>query len=881
MRSDIYNPMKSYGLRGLSARQIWARFAVVMGLTALYILTFQFVAIKVGLVAAALVALPVAVTGLYFGINAGLIGSLVGIGISLPLLIRYGGQDWIYWLAITWPGDLLVIAAGYAGGLVKNSLSDRIRIEVDLRSRERFLSLINLTTKSILDPKKDEDVYYRLITHLANLFVADYAYLVRWDEVREQAVLVAATKSMERNFSTVALGSDEATLIKDVLSNRNVLIINDVPDSHYVVNPGPFKELPVSTQSAFVIPLIAGEYKFGAVILNFDLPHHFGHDELTYAELAGNQIALALWTSQQDLKIKKQLKEAITLASIERALSETERVGLETVLQLIIDSARELIPEAQYAVLHLLNEEEQLLVPSAVAGIKTRSKTKLNMRLGEGVAGQVIATRTVISVPDTQSDARFLNQTAPVNFRSLIVAPIQSNERCVGTISIQSEQPNVFTTDDGQLLGALGTEAAIAIENSKLLETTQHDLKEINALYHMSQGLVASLDPDQLMKDVVDFLHDNFGYYHVQIFTLDPETGNMIARQGSGKIGARLRKQKYYLPVGAGIVGHTAETCKPFVTNNVDDVVFFIRDPLLPDTQSEMTVPIKVEDQVLGVLDIQQTPPGRLTQREMQLMIAVADQLAVALQKANLYSELQVSLNQEKAIRSRLIQSERLAVVGRLLASVSHELNNPLQAIQNALFLLKDEEKLSAQGRQDMDIILAETERMTVMIERLRAAYRPTRVEDFQDIFLNDMIDDVHALTATQMRHNNIAFEFLPDPALSVVFGTPDQIRQVILNLFVNAIEAMRSGGKLSVYTRELPEQGKILLSFGDTGPGIDAEILPHIFEPFITNKETGTGLGLSISYDIIRQHNGEIQAENNPTGGAVFKVWLPIKREN
>jgi signal transduction histidine kinase len=262
-------------------------------------------------------------------------------------------------------------------------------------------------------------------------------------------------------------------------------------------------------------------------------------------------------------------------------------------------------------------------------------------------------------------------------------------------------------------------------------------------------------------------------------------------------------------------------------------------------------------------------------------MIAVADQLAVALQKANLYSELQISLNQEKAIRSQLIQSERLAVVGRLLASVSHELNNPLQAIQNALFLVKDEEELSEQGRQDMDLILAETERMTAMIERLRAAYRPTRVEDFQDIMLNDMIDDVHALTATQMRHNKITFEFQPDPALSVILGIPDQIRQVILNLFVNAIEAMQTGGKLTVYTQELSEQGKILFSIIDTGPGIDKEILPHIFEPFITNKETGTGLGLSITYDIIRQHNGDIQAENNPACGAAFKVWLPIKRKD
>jgi two-component system sensor histidine kinase AtoS len=274
-------------------------------------------------------------------------------------------------------------------------------------------------------------------------------------------------------------------------------------------------------------------------------------------------------------------------------------------------------------------------------------------------------------------------------------------------------------------------------------------------------------------------------------------------------------------------------------------------------------------------------PPERLTARHLQLMTAIADQLAVALQKAKLYAELQASLHQEKTTRSQLIHSERLAVVGRLLASVAHELNNPLQAIQNALFLIKEEEKLSAQGSQDLEIVLSETERMAVLIERLHATYRPTRTENFQDIQLNTIIEDVYTLIATHMRHKEITFEFLSDRELPVVSGIPDQIRQVVLNLFLNAVEAMQAGGHITMRTEQLPEQGTILLSVIDNGPGIDAEILPHIFEPFITSKETGTGLGLTIIYDILLQHGGDIQAENNPDGGAIFKVWLPIQKKD
>jgi signal transduction histidine kinase len=252
----------------------------------------------------------------------------------------------------------------------------------------------------------------------------------------------------------------------------------------------------------------------------------------------------------------------------------------------------------------------------------------------------------------------------------------------------------------------------------------------------------------------------------------------------------------------------------------------------------------------------------------------------VALQKASLYTNLQKSLQQEQTVRSQLLQSERLALVGRLLASVSHELNNPLQAIQNALFLLKEEANLSKQGYQDLGIILSETERMAALIERLRSAYRPVQIRDFQPVHLNNLIEDVYALIATHMRHKQIAFEFFPDPELPVISGIADQIRQVVLNLFLNAIESMKPGGCLTVQTQGLPPQREVLFSVRDTGAGIDAEILPSIFEPFITNKSTGTGLGLTITHDIIQQHHGRIEAKNHTAGGAIFNVWLPINEE-
>ena len=754
---------------------------------------------------------------------------------------------------------------------------DHEQVESELRSRERYLALLNDMTHTILLADNFDSTLSTLAVKLAKLIDADDCYITRWDEEKQLTIPTATTAKLDTPYSTQTTNANELTLTASVLRFGRALAADDVFNSPYI-SVEVAKRYP--TRSVLGVPLIAGEHKLGTAIIAFNTPHHFTSEEIERSEQAGNQIALALWNFQQSAEIQHRLKESNALAEIGRALSETEHTGTDKVLQLIVDSARELISKAEESVIHLLEVGELSLLARAVSGYSESEKEfkRVKMKLGEGVAGQVIREGITINIGDVKTDPRFLLANSIPNFRSLLVAPVQSGGQQIGTISVQSKISNAFSTKDAELLNSLGVQAAIAIENTRLFETTQQRLKEVDALYKTSQGLAVSLDADELIEDVIALLHQNFGYYHVQIYLLDPPSGDLILKRGSGEIGIQLLNSGFRLSRGLGIAGHVAETALPFVTNNVNDVVFFYRNLLLPNTQSELAVPIKLEGKVVGVLDIQHTPPYRLTEGDLQLMTAVADQLAVALQKANLYTDLQTALNQEQNTRSQLIQSERLALVGRLLASVSHELNNPLQAIQNALFLLKDE-NLSSQASQDLDIILSETERMAALIERLRGAYGPVQIQDFRPVELNNLIEDVHALISPHMRQKEIAFEFFPDPHLPNVLGLSDQIRQVVLNLFFNAIEVMTPGGRLTVQTRGLLPQKEVLLAVKDTGPGIDPQILPRIFDPFITSKHTGTGLGLTITHDIIEQHHGRITAENDPEGqgGAIFKVWLPI----
>jgi signal transduction histidine kinase len=385
------------------------------------------------------------------------------------------------------------------------------------------------------------------------------------------------------------------------------------------------------------------------------------------------------------------------------------------------------------------------------------------------------------------------------------------------------------------------------------------------------------LDVDEILRQVVDLLWQEFDFYHVHVYLFDQASGALIANQGSGSIGTQLKEMGYQFTPEEGIVGYAATIGEPFMTNRVADTHFFMPHPLLPDTSAELAAPLKSRDQILGVLDIQHSSPRTFDEADFRFLVAVADQLAVVLDKALLYKELEAALSKEQKTRDQLVQSEKLAAMGRLIASVAHELNNPLQAIQNALYLVKLEENLSPQAAEDLQVAIDEGVRMAGLIARLRDTYRPTIASDYQSETVNNLVEEVEKLIGTHLRHNNVHLKFDPDPDLPPTRIIRDQIKQVILNLCINAIESMPKGGDLTIQSMLIPELKQVHLRVSDTGVGLPAEVQSKIFEPFFTTKEGGTGLGLAVSYEIAQNHGGSIEAKNNGSSpGATFILTLP-----
>jgi signal transduction histidine kinase len=316
-----------------------------------------------------------------------------------------------------------------------------------------------------------------------------------------------------------------------------------------------------------------------------------------------------------------------------------------------------------------------------------------------------------------------------------------------------------------------------------------------------------------------------------------------------------------------------------FVTNNVKDVLFYEPDPLLPEASAELVVPLRAGDRILGVLDIHHKAPRVFTDHDLRLMTTIANQVAVALEKITIYADLQAALQHEQSARAQLVQSEKLAALGRIVASVAHELNNPLQAIQNALYLIRVSNQLDDQSQEDLKVALNEASRMADLISRLRETYRPTSKEEFHFESINTIFEEVQKLISSHLARNNITYRFNPNADLPLIPVIRDQIKQVVLNMCLNGVEAMPNGGTLMVSTHYASKKSQVFFKISDTGAGIPADVLPYIFDPFVTTKEIGTGLGLAITYDIIRRHNGHIEVDSESGKGSQFTVWLPLQQ--
>ncbi|GAC1490630.1 MAG: hypothetical protein NVS1B1_08100 [Candidatus Limnocylindrales bacterium] len=238
---------------------------------------------------------------------------------------------------------------------------------------------------------------------------------------------------------------------------------------------------------------------------------------------------------------------------------------------------------------------------------------------------------------------------------------------------------------------------------------------------------------------------------------------------------------------------------------------------------------------------------------------------------------------ERRRLEQALFDSEKLAATGRLAASIAHEINNPLEAIQNALYLVVNTIPADDPNARFLNIAMKETERMSRILRQMLGFYRPAASMAPTD--MNALIEEAEALVAKRLRDRGVRVEKALDRTLPRVVASADQMKQVILNLLLNAAEAMPQGGSIAVSTQvhrdadsAFLRSDAIRILITDSGAGIAEEHLEHIFEPFFSTKgEKGTGLGLWVSSGIVQSHGGALQVRSRQGSGTTFSITLPI----
>jgi PAS domain S-box-containing protein len=412
----------------------------------------------------------------------------------------------------------------------------------------------------------------------------------------------------------------------------------------------------------------------------------------------------------------------------------------------------------------------------------------------------------------------------------LVTVPLKGRRRALGTLVLEGVR-----LDPGGALDLLarsdemGRQISIALENVMLLEDVLRSRRELENTFNSLADLVVVCNREGRIVHVNRSFSERIGQTRE----------SLIDRPLSEIVGPRT-------------FDLLARTLEPLPESGpVKPAIEDIEDPILHGTFSVSLTLLHGEDgEPLGAV---------LVARDVTA---------------------QARLEAERVdLRSRLVQSEKLAALGQFVAGIAHELNNPLQGVLGHIELLRATGAFPKTLRRDVQRIYREADRAAKIIRNL-LVFAGSRRLVRRRTSVNSMLARVLALRTPACRAAGIEVLRRLEEGLPRVKGDALLLQQALLNIFLNAEQAIGADGRIETRTHFRPEDRMVVVEVSDTGPGIPNDVLPRIFEPFYTTKEVGkgTGLGLAIAYGIIQEHGGAILATNRPEGGAMFTVQLPVE---
>jgi signal transduction histidine kinase len=579
-------------------------------------------------------------------------------------------------------------------------------------------------------------------------------------------------------------------------------------------------------------------------------------------------------TADALLKIGDEVFGKIQLEGSEDLSEEDARV-LSSVAQQVaqhienlrlIEQANQYRAEAEEASRHLIQQgwEEYLQTPDAPAlGYLYDQK-------------RVVATNDLETISNP-TDAEVITQEIAIRDEPI-------GKLTLADIEEQSEQTQA-------LLATVVDGLSAHIENLRLLDETERSRQqldkraaELETVAKVSTAASAIRDPESLLRSVVDLTNYSFKLYHTSVYLLDEdENGSAILKlaAASGKIGHKMLDEGHFVKFNEkqSVYSKLAQAHDVYISDNTQDNPIFLAHSYLPDTRSEMVIPMIVADQFIGIFDVKSEVQNRFTEDDIRTYTTLASQTAVALQNAQLYEE-------------QIQTVERLRELDHLksafLANMSHELRTPLNSISGFTQVMLEglDGPLTPEMEEDLGLISKNAKHLLLLINEVldMAKIEAGRLSvTLGPANLYQAINEVVKTTGTLARENNLTMTLennLPEDL--IVMADDMRIQQVMINLIGNAMKFTKEGG-VTIRADVVDEQ--IVIRVSDTGIGIPPHQLEVIFEAFsqvdtsTTRKTGGTGLGLPISRRFVEMHNGRLWAESSgiPGEGSTFIIELPI----
>jgi len=423
----------------------------------------------------------------------------------------------------------------------------------------------------------------------------------------------------------------------------------------------------------------------------------------------------------------------------------------------------------------------------------------------------------------------------------------------------------------------------LAVQN----ESLQLRTRQLQTVADVARNIVSTREVDTLLDQVTRLVSDRFGFYHTGIFLLDENGEYAILRAANSAGGRKMLERQHRLRVGqVGIVGYVTGTGEPRIATDVGEDAVYFNNPDLPETRSEMALPLRLGGMVIGALDVQSTESNVFTEDDVTLFTTLADQISVAIENANAYEISQQTVEEMKELDR---------IKSQFLANMSHELRTPLNSVIgfSRVILKGIDGPINETQEQDITAIYNSGLHLLNMINEILdlSKIEAGKMElQIDDVKISDVVNNAINTAAGLTKGKPIQVITQVDPDLPIIKGDELRLNQVLTNLLGNAVKFTERGSITIAASLSNGDENKeeILVTVTDTGIGISPEDQGKLFQRFSqvddspTRRTGGTGLGLSIARSLVELHGGKIGLLNSEINeGTTFYFTLPVPVES